>query len=70
MGNQSIYLPTILPGHIPVSFHKHSQTDSTGSNVTLQFFAKVAGFVKFVKKRIAIGINCTKIRKYISIVPA
>ncbi|MGD0465171.1 MAG: 50S ribosomal protein L27 [Gammaproteobacteria bacterium] len=45
-----------------------------GENVGLgrdfTIFAKVAGFVKFVKRRIAIGINCTKIRKYISIVPA
>jgi large subunit ribosomal protein L27 len=44
-----------------------------GKNVGLgrdfTIFAKVNGLVKFVKKRIAMGINCTKIRKYINIIP-
>jgi large subunit ribosomal protein L27 len=44
-----------------------------GNNVGLgkdfTIFAKASGFVKFIKKRIAIGINRTKIRRYISIIP-
>lgn len=44
-----------------------------GTNVGLgkdfTIFAKMAGFVKFVKKKIVVGINSTKIRKYINIVP-
>lgn len=45
-----------------------------GANVGLgkdfTIFAKVAGFVKFTQKKASVGINCAKLRKYISIVPA
>ena len=33
-------------------------------------FAKIPGIVKFHQKKVAVGICCARIRKYISVVPA
>lgn len=42
---------------------------NVGLGKDFTIFAKVAGFVKFTQKKSAAGINCSKLRKYINIVP-
>ncbi len=44
-----------------------------GSNVGLgkdhTIFSKIVGIVKFTSKKATVGINCARLRKYISVIP-
>ncbi|MGI9214990.1 MAG: 50S ribosomal protein L27 [Gammaproteobacteria bacterium] len=44
-----------------------------GSNVGLgkdhTIFSKIVGIVRFTSKKATVGINCARLRKYISVIP-
>ena len=44
-----------------------------GTNVGLgkdhTIFSKIVGIVKFTSKKATVGINCARLRKYISVIP-
>lgn len=66
-GGQLVEIGEIIIRQRGTKFHAGKNV-GLGKDFTI--FAKVKGFVKFIKKRIAIGINSTKIRRYVNIVPA
>jgi len=65
-GGQLVEIGQIIIRQRGTKFHAGKNV-GLGKDFTI--FAKVRGFVKFIKKRIAIGINSTKIRRYVNIIP-
>lgn len=65
-GGQLVKAGDIIIRQRGTKFHPGSNV-GVGKDHTI--FSKIVGIVKFTSKKATVGINCARLRKYISVIP-